>query len=578
MKVQDSGIGIKREDMDKLFNDFTRVDVDKNRHIEGAGLGLSITRILCAAMGGGITVESCYGEGSVFTAEVIQTYNNALKTALVRSAETLKALVFEERPMFAKRFLDAMKNLGVTVSQVQTLDEFIADLTSNTLSRPAPGTTLNTLSRPALSRYDYAFVSSRYADRCIPEWRQALSKVKLIIMIEIGDMSGFRNVGSVHLPVYSTVLANLLNGEMNLNHGLYDFRIRITAPDAQALIVDDIATNLRVAAELMSPYGLRIDTCLSGFQAIEMVKQNRYDIVFMDHMMPGMDGVAATQAIRAMADGDSFYRKLPIIMLTANAVSGQREMFLQNGIDDFLPKPIEVQQLNKILEKWIPKAKQKKSSTPVLWDFEEEHSLLSVNGVNAQMGLRNAGGSLKAYKKVLAVFVDDADERIPQISAALLESDMQLYTTLVHALKGASRSIGAEFFGELAAELEDAGHAGSMVLVREKNGVFLEKLQILRDTIADALDISDKKEEEEAGTAGMETAFSSLGLEGLKEALVNMDTDSVNEKLAGYGDAVLQKQVREYIDGIEQDVLLFEYDKAIEKIDALLNGKKPEGQ
>jgi CheY-like chemotaxis protein/HPt (histidine-containing phosphotransfer) domain-containing protein len=585
MRVQDSGIGIRGEDLEKLFSDFTRVDVEKNRHIEGAGLGLSITKILCAAMGGDISVESQYGVGSVFTAVVIQGYNNTLETALVKSPETLNVLLFEERPSFAKHFLEAIENLGVTAVQVQTLDDFIADITGRGIkNRPAPGTTSNALSRPApgttpntLSRFDYAFVSSRYADRCIPAWRQAMSKVKLVIMIEIGDISGFRNVGSIHLPVYSTVLANLLNGEMNVNHGLYDFRIRIIAPDAKALIVDDIATNLRVAAELMAPYGLKIDTCLSGLQAIEMVKQNRYDIVFMDHMMPEMDGIAATQAIRAMAEGDSYYRQLPIVMLTANAVSGQREMFLQNGINDFLPKPIEVQQLNDILEKWIPKTKQKKSSTPVLWDFEEERSLLSINGVNAQVGLRNAGDSLKAYKKVLAVFVDDVDERIPQINAALTGSGLNLYTTLVHALKGASRSIGAEYIGELAAELEEAGRAENMVMILGKNGIFLEKLQILRDTVADALDSSDE-DEEKAGAAEEGTVFSTLDLEGLKEALVNMDTDLVNEKLTGYGDAVLQKQVRKYIEDIEQDVLLFEYDKAVEKIDALLSGKKPEDQ
>jgi CheY-like chemotaxis protein len=558
VKVQDTGIGIRNEDKERLFSDFTRVDLENNLHVEGAGLGLSITKTLCTVMGGDISVESEYGTGSVFTARVIQSYRNSQEAAVVKSSKALRVLLFEERPHFADHFLDAMNNLGVTTEQSPTIDDFIASITGQSGGK----------------RYDYAFVSSRHADRSIPAWRQAMSTIKLIIMIEIGDISGYRNVGSVHLPVYSTILANLLNGDINVNHSLYDFRIRITAPDARALIVDDIATNLRVAAELMAPYGLKIDTCLSGNSAIEMVKQNKYDIVFMDHMMPEMDGIAATGAIRALGENDAYYRKLPVIMLTANAVSGQREMFLENGIDDFLPKPIEVRHLNDILEKWIPKVKQKKSSSPVLWDFEEDRSLLSINGVNAQAGLRNAGDSFKAYKKVLAVFVDDADERIPQIKAALLESSLSLYTTLVHALKGASRSIGADYIGELAAELEAAGHAENVVMIREKTGIFLEKLQILRDSIADTLDFSDKEEE----TKETETAFSALDLAGLREALVNMDTDLVNKKLAGYGEVVLQKQVRSYIDNIEQDILLFEYDKAIEKIDALLNGNKGEDE
>jgi signal transduction histidine kinase/FixJ family two-component response regulator/HPt (histidine-containing phosphotransfer) domain-containing protein len=557
VRVQDSGIGIRNEDRERLFSDFTRVDLENNLHVEGAGLGLSITKTLCTVMGGDIGVESEYGTGSVFTARVIQRYQSEQEAAVVKSSKTLKVLLFEERPLFAEHFLSAMNNLEVTTERSPTIDDFIASLSGDSYGK----------------RYDYAFVSSRYADRSIPAWRQAMSKIKLIIMIEIGDISGYRNVGSIHLPVYSTILANLLNGEVNVNHSLYDFRIRITAPDARALIVDDIATNLRVAAELMAPYGLKIDTCLSGARAIEMVKHNKYDIIFMDHMMPEMDGIATTRAIRAMGDSDPYYRRLPVIMLTANAVFGQREMFLQNGIDDFLPKPIEVRHLNDILEKWIPKVKQKKSSSPVLWDFEEDRSLLSINGVNAQTGLRNAGDSLKAYKKVLAVFIADADERIPRIEATLSEGNLGLYTTLVHAIKGASRSIGADYIGELAAELEEAGHAENMVIIREKTGIFLEKLQILRDSIADTLDFSDKEEEDAEES---ETAFFTLDLEGLREALVNMDTELVNKKLAEYGEAALQKQVRNFIDSIEQDVLIFEYDKAIEKIDALLNGKKGE--
>jgi signal transduction histidine kinase/CheY-like chemotaxis protein/HPt (histidine-containing phosphotransfer) domain-containing protein len=555
IKVQDSGIGIKHEDIGSLFNDFTRVDVGNNMQVEGAGLGLSITKTFCTAMGGDISVESEYGKGSVFTARVIQNYYSAQQAALVKSPETLKVLLLEERPLFAKYFLGAMDNLGVDVGRSQSIDDFIAGIAGEDSGK----------------RYDYAFVSSRYADRSISAWRQAASKVRLVIMIEIGDISGYRNVGSIHLPVYSTILANLLNGDINVNHSLYDFRIRITAPDARALLVDDIATNLRVAAELITPYGLIIDTCLSGAKAVEMVSRNKYDIVFMDHMMPGMDGIAATAAIRAMGAADPYYRKLPVIMLTANAVSGQREMFLRNGIDDFLPKPIEVKHLNDILEKWIPKSKQKKSSSPVLWDFEEDRSLFSINGVNARTGLRNAGDSPKAYKKVLAVFAGDADERITQIQAALSESDLNLYTTLVHAIKGASRSIGADYIGGLAAELEEAGHAENLVMIQEKTGVFLEKLQILRDSIAETLDLSDKNGED---AGGKETAFSALDLEGLREALAGMETGLVNKKLAEYGEAVLQKQVRDCIDGIEQDVLLFEYDKAIEKIDALLNGQK----
>jgi CheY-like chemotaxis protein len=122
------------------------------------------------------------------------------------------------------------------------------------------------------------------------------------------------------------------------------------------MIVDDIQTNLMVAEGLLSPYKLQIDTCLTGTDAVRMTKENRYDFIFMDHMMPGMDGIEATAAIRAI-DGE-YFKHVPIIALTANAILGMREMFLENDFDDYLTKPIEISKLNEIMKRWIPKEKR----------------------------------------------------------------------------------------------------------------------------------------------------------------------------------------------------------------------------
>jgi signal transduction histidine kinase/CheY-like chemotaxis protein len=132
--------------------------------------------------------------------------------------------------------------------------------------------------------------------------------------------------------------------------------INFNAPNARVLIVDDIDANLKVAKGLMQPYKMQVDLCTSGAEAIERIKANSYDLVFIDHMMPDMDGIEATKIIREI------YANLPIIALTANAVSGVKEMFLENGFNDFLSKPINTVELNSILEKWLPKEKQAKHS------------------------------------------------------------------------------------------------------------------------------------------------------------------------------------------------------------------------
>jgi CheY-like chemotaxis protein len=219
-EVADTGIGIRQENMEKLFDSFSQVDSSKNRGIEGTGLGLAISQNLCRLMGGDVTVRSEYGKGSVFTALIPQE-------------------IVDRQP-----------------------------------------------------------------------FKQETGTVR--------GSSGKRN-------------------------------IRFTAPEARVLVVDDSKVNLTVIRGLLLPYKMRIDICLSGEKAIALVKENQYGLVFMDHMMPGMDGVEAVKEIRKWEHGAT----VPIIALTDNAMSGMREMFLENGFSDYLSKPIDMAKLDSLVAAWI---------------------------------------------------------------------------------------------------------------------------------------------------------------------------------------------------------------------------------
>ena len=131
-----------------------------------------------------------------------------------------------------------------------------------------------------------------------------------------------------------------------------------SAPDAKVLVVDDIKTNLMVAGNLLLSYNMKVDLCKSGKDAIEMLKSASYDLVFMDYKMPGMDGIQTTRHLRKMGEESLYYKQLPIIALTTYDASGAREMFLQNGFNDFLLKPIDIIKLNAVLQNWLPKEKQ----------------------------------------------------------------------------------------------------------------------------------------------------------------------------------------------------------------------------
>jgi len=548
--VSDSGIGIKPEDRGRLFNEFVRVNDAVNQGIEGTGLGLVITNALCKAMGGEVTVSSEYGKGSTFRAVITQEIRNDKPVAVVNNPETKRVLFHDWRPQNVQSISNALTDLGVSFNYSQEFSEFIHDL--------------------EYGRFDYAFVTSKYAMDCIFALGRRAAPLQLVIMAEPGEMSTYQEVTSIMMPVFSIPLANILNnasgGIMLQDKIPY---IKFTAPAARVLIVDDISTNLRVAKELMAPYNMNVQTCLSGSEALNLVKDNRFDLVFMDHMMPGMDGIEATGFIRGLETGDGYYENLPIIALTANAVSGQREMFLENDINDFLAKPIDIQKLNDILEQWLPSEKIKEIFQPVR--DESRNEIIEppvIEGVDVTAGLMNCNGKVPVYLNILEDFCNDVETRLGTIFEAFSNKDVRLYTTLVHAIKGAAMNIGAVKIGEDAFWLERTSPAGDFDIIKEKDAELRENLLLLINKIRAALaEYEPAGGEEHAGVAD-------LKLGDLKKALSEMDIMAVNRMFLDYTGLSLNSKTREFISELEQLILMFEYDKAIEKIDKLYRQDK----
>jgi CheY-like chemotaxis protein len=219
-------------------------------------------------------------------------------------------------------------------------------------------------------------------------------------------------------------------------------------PYGSVLIVDDVEMNLFVAKLLLRPYGLTIDSASSGYEAIDRIKGgNVYDVIFMDHSMPGMDGIETTRIVRAMSDGSDYYKNLPVIVLTAHAVSGMKEMFIRNGFDDFMSKPIDTVILGTMLEKYIAKNKRRGSEGFIggIGEPDPPHvSILEIGGLDVAKGIRQVHGSMEFYCEVLNTFCEDVEERVVAITECLDNNDIPGYTILVHALKSAAANIGAD--------------------------------------------------------------------------------------------------------------------------------------
>jgi CheY-like chemotaxis protein/HPt (histidine-containing phosphotransfer) domain-containing protein len=262
------------------------------------------------------------------------------------------------------------------------------------------------------------------------------------------------------------------------------------------LIVDDIITNLKVAQGLLIPYKVKVDICESGFDAINLVRGNSYDIIFMDHMMPVMDGLETTAKIREL----SGCAKIPIIALTANAVSGVREMFLSNGMDDFLSKPIDPAKLESMLFKWIPENKHVISDPDAdadcdafqsgiksgIFDPQNDSAIIDrdeVHGLDIQAGLNRIGGNVEIYIEILKIYVESTPEILDKLRVPTAD-DLKDYAIAIHGIKGSSLNIGADKIGKLAAELEADAKAGDLEAVLSKNRNFITLAERLLDEMA----------------------------------------------------------------------------------------------
>jgi PAS domain S-box-containing protein len=249
---------------------------------------------------------------------------------------------------------------------------------------------------------------------------------------------------------------------------------RISLPYARVLIVDDVITNLDVAKGLMKPYGMKIDCVTGGREAIDAMMDSsvRYNAVFMDHMMPGMDGIEAARRIREI--GTDYAKSIPIIALTANAIVGNEEMFLSNGFQAFLSKPIDITHIDAVIREWVRDKEQEKphslSEGPPVQNIGKDWKALDkgISGLDVNKGISRMGGDKDAYLGVLRSYARNTPSLL-EASADASRGDLTEYATIVHGIKGSSAGICAEETAGLAEALENAAYAGDINYINANN-------------------------------------------------------------------------------------------------------------
>jgi CheY-like chemotaxis protein len=281
-----------------------------------------------------------------------------------------------------------------------------------------------------------------------------------------------------------------------------------------------------------------------------------------------MDGIETARAIRALPG--EYFQKLPIVVLTANAIAGMRDMFLKTGFNDYLSKPIEIVKLDELIARWIPAEKQIKAGTGIKRETLSGASGILIPGVDTQKGVAMTGGTETGYRRVLAQFYKDAAERLPLFAAIPAETTLATFAAHAHALKSAAGTIGAAGISADAAELEAAGKAGDMSVIAQALPAFTERLEALVEGIGAALEAtSTAGPEEGAVIAGPAPGIAPL-LRELAEDLQAKKAGDIDRALEELLRRKLDRKIRKTIEQISDDVLMAEYDKALETLNTLL--------
>lgn len=546
--VTDTGIGISPENIDKLFIDFERINTTKNRNIEGTGLGLAISKRLCEMMNGQIAVTSEVGKGTTFSVEIQQEYKEYIPIAKIDKQKSI--LIFETRDVYRNSLKRDCQQLAlekvVYCSLQSELNEALRE-----------------------QKFDLIFTSSMY----LVKVQEMLSKRNLNSeIILLADNSSIRtkyDYTTILLPANTISISNVINGNL-YSEGGNEKVTNFVAPSCKVLIVDDNIVNLKVAQGLMKPYEFVISTAENGKEAVEKIKNNKYDLVFMDHMMPIMDGIDATIAVRGLEE--EYYQKLPIIALTANAIVGTKEMFIQEGMTDFLAKPIKIHALNDILIKWLPKEKQifTDKNKPDRVEEENEAAILKIYAVDVNLGIKRTGGEFDAYLDILNMYYQDGVKRIASVQNFFDQKELSSYKIEVHALKSASASIGAIDISEKARLLEEASANENWVYLNQNTNEFIEDFNSLLEHIREALKGLLHDHDTEEKPLG-DSSFYEEKLIKLNEALDNVDINLCEELLDQLFAFHWDEVTLENITKIKEFVSEYEYDEAIDFINEIKN-------
>lgn len=490
--VKDTGIGMNEQSLEKMFVSFNQADAKRNRHEGGVGLGLAISHALVQKMGGAITVKSKPGKGSIIKFVVPQKVLDETPIASIQNKENINVATYIDMEQFDMMAIrdEYTDNIIHMVEQLKAKCHICRNLQE--LQR-----------REEKEKFSHVFISVVEYKEGKEYFDELANETNVIVVLDDYDEKYVTNpqLLKVYKPFYIlTILSVINNLESNGKDRRRKMGEKFMVKNARVLVVDDNHTNIRVIEGLLNWYGIEVTTAESGKEALEKIMTADYDFVFMDHMMPEMDGVETLHQIRTKVG--TYFQNVPIVVLTANAVAGTRETLLSEGFDDFLEKPVERSVLERVLKRNLLAEKivyvKEQESTTYAENLEKdgkenedvEKALMDL-GFDVVKGILYCNGK-EQYIRVLTEYCKDYKKSGLKVDRLYEQKDWSSYVIEVHGIKSAMYSIGALKTSELAKQLELAGREGNWEFIEKNHGPFVEKYEDVLEKLCRLL-LSDEE-------------------------------------------------------------------------------------
>ncbi|MCR5090986.1 MAG: response regulator [Oscillospiraceae bacterium] len=499
IEVSDTGVGMSGEEVENIFHYFYQADSGRSVRSGGLGIGMTIVRGFVRALGGFVTVRSSPGSGTTVHVSLPMSVADERPCMAVDSPEEIVLggyLNFGKfsnphvREYYNSMVRNIVHGLGMPMHRVDSADDL----------RQLAGSL----------KLTHLFVGEEEY-RADPALIEELAKQMIVAVVAHSSFDLPRNSRVILMPkpFYCFPVINILNSTLQDERQSGE---RMLCPGLRVLVVDDEPMNLRVAGDILRRYGMSVTTAASGREAVNICKETVFDIIFMDHMMPEMDGLEAIRQIRSESNG--MQSQVPVVMLTANTLSSAREMFARAGVNGFVGKPIETAELERVLKHILPvsairyetaekhtESKSPEAAPPPQTEAKRAGvgqtvmSGLAACGIDVKAGLRYSQNDEDFYRTLLGQYVSEASEKRTALRRFYEAEDLPNYAITVHALKSTSKMIGAEALSETARKLEQAAKNGDMALLRRFHGGMLEDYTGLTRNLASLLGEEENTEE-----------------------------------------------------------------------------------